>query len=217
MTEPIRIRCKRERDIPGVEELSRLADSAHHVVLEFRRSSWRALHKTPIISSLTSSLPEHSVFDSGGDEGTEWITVMPVVSRALILRQLDQIRDALAAYTEACATLIAQREAGTLPPDWTGDKHGGDVCFQNKATGQTVEAPLRGTLTVRSIDPYFFAVFVKTTGDFPAVAALLNHDFHDARRLLDIMINQDEAQQSHEEASSKLAPVPGTASEESHA
>jgi hypothetical protein len=181
--------------VPDVQELSRIADLEHHVVLEFPRSPWRKLDKRPIISFLTASLPEHSVFDSGGDERTEWITVTPVISQAQVLSQLDQIKLALTAYTEACATLIAQRKSGTLSPNWTEDEHGGDVCFQNKATGQTVEAPLCGAPTLDKVDAYFFAVFVKTTGAFPAVAALLHHDFHDARRLLDVLINQREAQQ----------------------
>lgn len=183
------------RGIPDVQELSRMADSTHHVVLEFPRWWWLKLDKTSIISILASSLPEHSVFDSGGDRWSEWITVMSVVSRTVILNRLDQIKRALAAYINACTTLIAQREVGTLPPDWTGFEHGRDVRFQNEMTGQIVEAPLSGAPTTGEVDPYFFTVFVKTTGEFPDVVNLLIHDFHDARHMLDIVL-EETAQQS---------------------
>jgi hypothetical protein len=200
MTKPIRIKCKSPRQIPSIDEIQRLADSKHHVVLQFTMRWWRKLDKQSIIHDLSNSLPDHSVFDSGGDEKTEWITVKHVVNQNRALDKVDDIRKAINAYIDACASLLSQFQAGRISSDWDSFEHGSHCCFENTITGQIVEVPLSGAPTLAQVDPYFFAKYVKSSNEFPSVAKLLKDDFHDAARILDIVLKeQEKAQQGHKD------------------
>ena len=67
------------------------------------------------------------------------------------------------------------------------DEHGGHCRFKSRRTGQIVEAPLREWVDPDRVDPYFFAMFVRSTTGLEPVAELLTHDFHDAARVLDVV------------------------------
>jgi hypothetical protein len=163
-----------------------MADSDHHVVLQFPGR----VDKRAIISRLEAALPDHSVFDSGGIGGTDWVTVMPVVPRATVLAHAREIEAAVTSYIEACSTIIAKYEEGTLSEEWSSDMHGGHRRFENSRTGQVIEAPLGGGPEPSKIDPYFFALFAKSTPGLEVVARLLRHDFHDAARMRDILFGE---------------------------
>ena len=81
MTTAIRIDCKSTENVPHFDKIRVMADSDHHVVLQFPGR----VDKHLIISQLKASLLEHSVFDSGGSRATDWVTIMPVVPRATVL------------------------------------------------------------------------------------------------------------------------------------
>lgn len=96
-----------------------MADSDHHVVLQFPSR----VDKRAIISKLGASLPEHSVFDSGGDRTTDWATVTPVVPRATVVAHAREIEAAVRSYIEACSTMITKYEEGSLCEEWSSDRH----------------------------------------------------------------------------------------------
>ena len=132
-----------------------------------------------LIARLAAAFPERSVFKSG----PQWITLLPVVSRARILERAVAVRAAIADFLATRRMLIEHYRAGTLDPDWDTNEHGADCTFEHFHTRQVVEAPLwadRG-----QVDPMFFATFVTTTPAHAAVAALLERDFHDAARILE--------------------------------
>jgi hypothetical protein len=132
-----------------------------------------------LITRLAAAFPERSVFKSG----PQWITVLPVVSRARILERVAAVRAAIADFLATRRMLMEHYRAGTLDPDWDADEHGADCTFSHFHTGQVVEAPLWADQG--QVDPMFFATFVKTTPAHAAVAALLERDFHDAARILE--------------------------------
>jgi hypothetical protein len=134
---------------------------------------------------LAAALPEHSVFVSGGDRESTWISVMPVVARARVLGHAALVRTAMAAYRSACSSLTAGRIAGKLGPEWSADEHGGHCRFVSRSTGQVVEAPLRPA--AEPLDPYFFAEFLLSTPGYESLAELIAHKFHDTARILEIM------------------------------
>lgn len=183
MTTPIRINCESTEKIPPVDKIRTMADSDHHVVLQFQGR----VDKGAIITELKASLPEHSVFDSGGDRTTEWVTVMPVVPRATVLAHAREIETAVRSYMEACSTMIEWYEAGALSEEWSSHVHGGHRRFENSRTGQVIEAPLYVAQDPSRVDPYFFALFTKSTPGLEVVARLLKNDFHDAARMRDIL------------------------------
>lgn len=165
-----------------------MARSGRHVVLQFPAK--KHLDKTPLIRRLAAALPEFSVFDSGGNKGTDWVTVMPVVEKAVVLAHAQQIQEAVEAYIRACAKMLVEHREGMLSAEWSSDTHGGHRRFENSVTGQVIEAPLGGPPDPAKVDPFFFALFVKSTPDFETVAGLLSHDFHDAARMLDILFRE---------------------------
>lgn len=186
MTSPIRINCESTTKIPPLEELQEVASSGHHVVLQFPGR----VEKDALILQLSAALPDHSVFDSGGNSTTDWVTVMPVVARETVLAHAPEIRAAVAAYIETCSTMITKYEEGSLSDQWSSARHGGHRRFENRSTGQIIEAPLCSEPDPSQVDPYFFAVFVKSTSGLEVVAEMLNNDFHDADRMLDILFGE---------------------------
>jgi hypothetical protein len=110
---------------------------------------------------------------------------MPVVARARVLERGSEVLRAVNEYRRTCQELIKQYERGTLPADWRTNEHGEHCCFKNRTTGQVVEAPF--DFPDQPVDPYFFALFVKTTSGLERVAELIEQNFHDGARILDIM------------------------------
>ena len=166
-----------------------MTNSGRHVVLEFPVKL--RVEKTPVIRKLASGMPEHSVFDSGGNKDTDWVTVMPVIKKESVLAHAQKIKGAVTKYIETCSLLSAQHAQGTLSPEWSSFVHGGHRRFENSSTGQVVEAPLSGPPDSQKVDPYFFAEFAKSTPAHAAVAQLISHDFHDAARMLAILFEKD--------------------------
>jgi hypothetical protein len=159
MTTPIRISCESTTEVPPVEKIRAMADSEHHVVFRFPGR----VDKLALISKLRAALPEHSVFDSGGDKTTDWVTVMPVIGKATVLAHAQEIRAAVMSYVEACSTMLVKHQEGSLSDEWSSDTHGGHRRFENSHTGQVIEAPLGGAPEPSKVDPYFFALFAKST------------------------------------------------------
>ena len=164
-----------------------LLQQAHGGQLVLLFGTLTAHESASLIERLTQELPDHAVFQSRLGPGTQWITLLPLVTHAQILAHRDQIRSAIAAYASACAELVAQYQSGTLADTWSEDEHGEHCQFVHAHTGQVVDASLYPLQSVAQIDPGFFALFLKTTPGLEAVALLLTHDFQDADRILKTM------------------------------
>jgi hypothetical protein len=183
--EPLWIDCQSPAEVPPPAALAALTQAGRHVVLRF--AALPDSDKRELISRLAAALPDYSVFNSGGDHDRTWVTVMPVVARSRVLERHGHIQRAIGEYRRACADLVAKYEAGTLQPEWQADVHGSHCRFESRRTGQVVEAPLPEWVDPAPVDPYFFALFVRTTAGLELVSELLSHDFHDAARILDIV------------------------------
>jgi hypothetical protein len=185
-----------------------MARSGRHLVLQFPAK--QQLDKTPLIRRLADALPEFSVFDSGGNQGTDWVTVMPVVERATVLAHAPQIQQAVEAYIRACSTMLGEHAEGTLSAEWSSYTHGGHRRFENSETGQVIEAPLGGAPEPEKVDPFFFTLFTKSTPGLETVAGLLSHDFHDAARMLDILFRKAKSAQLGASPNGGPAEPPGS-------
>jgi hypothetical protein len=180
-SKPVWIECPSVEDVPEAKALAELASRGYYAVLRVQNLSERGARA--LVAQLSESLPDHSVFVSGGDQHRTHVTVMPVVSRDRVRRVLSDILSAIEAFRSECTRLTALRDAGLLPDEWDADDHGEHCHFLNTRTGQIVEAPLYETEVV---DPYFFAVFVQSTPGHEIAASLIVHPFHDAARMLDV-------------------------------
>jgi hypothetical protein len=176
-------------DVGSPEQLAAHTSGRYHVVLRF--PSLGLDEKVALIGRLSAALPEFSVFDSGG-LGPVRVTIMPVVARARVRERRAKVLQAIADYRRACVALVEAYRAGTLVPDWRTAEHGGHCRFESRQTGQVVEAPFREWVDPDWVDPFFFAQFVKTTLGLEPAAELIDHNFHDARRILEVMAAEAE-------------------------
>jgi hypothetical protein len=126
------------------------------------------------------------VFDSG-ERDRSWVTVMPVVARSRVLERRGHVLRAIGEYRRTCVDLVARYRGGTLPQEWQADEHGGHCRFESRHTGQVVEARLREWVDPERVDPYFFALFVRSTAGLEPVAELFSNDFHVAARVVDVV------------------------------
>ncbi len=181
MTPAIRIQCYSESQIPSAEEIRARIGRERHMVLQF--SVKQRVNKSSIINGLAAAMPDYSVFDSGGDKVTEWVTVMPVVSNEIVLTNSAQISHAVMEYIKTCSTMLELID-GKLPAEWSADVHGEHTRLKNSISGQVIEVPLGGPPEPQKVDPYLFAEFVKSTPGLELVAGLITHDFQDAARIL---------------------------------
>lgn len=189
MTQPFWIDCTSVADVDLPEQLAARISGGRHVVLRF--PSLRPDEVAGLIDRLSAALPLYSVFSSSGGLSPAWVTIMPVVERARVIERRGEVQLAVDEYRRACSGLTKRYEAGTLPEDWQADEHGEHCRFKNRATGQVVEAPL-DWIGPFPVDPYFFAVFVKTTAGLERVAELIEHNFHDGARILGIVASKAE-------------------------
>jgi hypothetical protein len=185
VTAPIRISCSDISNVPATKKIRSLASQNRHVVLKFPRS----LHidKITLVRKLASDLPDFSVFDSGGDIADDWVTILPVVDKAIVEENSGEIKAAAKAYVQSCEDLTEQYVSGRLASEWSFYDHGEHRRFKNSKTGQVVDSPLNGSHIGLRIDPYFFAEFVKTTCSQQLIARFIKHDFHDAARMIHIV------------------------------
>jgi hypothetical protein len=188
--ESIRINCSAGSKVCEPAELAALTSTGQHVVLQF--TALTSEEQARLIVRLASALPDNSIFYSGGSQGSPWITVMPVVARSRVLERKAEVLNAVKLYRWTCVELIEQYEAKTLSAEWHSYHHGGHRLFKNQRTGQIVEAPLQGWTQFEQVDPYFFAMFVRSTAGFESITELFTHDYHDATRMLDIVANEAE-------------------------
>ena len=87
--------------------------------------------------------------------------------------------------------MLSQYQADTVSPDWDSRVHGNHRRFENTITGQIVEAPLSGPPRPSEVDPYFYAIYIKSSNEFPSIIKLIEDDFHDAAKILDIILEEE--------------------------
>jgi hypothetical protein len=207
MSKPFWVTCPALSDIPPTHQLRAWATDDRHVVLRFPPDALTTDAKGSIVARLAAALPEHSVFDSGGDRASEWVTVMRVIPAEVVVANADRFLAAMWLFRETAAGLagrLADRlgvsagdlldrvtadddAACDLGDGWVSRPHGLECRFENKVTGQEVEVRLAFGAELGVLDPYFFARFVKTTPGLDHLGVLLRHDFHDAARVLDLL------------------------------
>ena len=215
MSKPLRITCPSIDEIPSIEEIMQLMTEDHHVVLVFPlsiESNNVARDKESAIERLSRQLPEcFSVFDSGGTKESTQITVKKVIEEQVVVENMDiflKAIDRFCATANELITRLAQRLNlpmeevsenwrfqldSSLTKEWLDDNweywfHGHECQFRNAATGQVVDVRLKDYGNKYALlDPYFLAVFVRTTPEEGRVSELLKDEFHDTRRVLKIL------------------------------
>ena len=172
-------------ELPSAKELGSRADGTDHVVLHISKSI-RGFNKAALIKKLQRELPEHSVFASGTDAESHWVTIKQVIESVVISREEAAFRAAVADYQSICTVLVEAHKTRRLRGGWTASSHGEHIRFENPQTGQVVEAPAEGGDDT-SPDPGFLWEYLSTTPEFLELAKLLPGGFHDCARMLETL------------------------------
>ncbi|MBN9518784.1 hypothetical protein J0H58_09730 [bacterium] len=208
MTAPLRVTCPTVGDTPPAHQLRVWATDDRHVVLRFPPDALAgpAHTKASVVARLAAAVPECRVFDSGGDRTHEWVTVLRVIPTAVVTANAAGFLAAARLFRRTAVSLahrLAER-AGARPAHvldavlaghrevelgdgWESGHHGLGTRFENRVTGQVVDVRLNFGAEFGVLDPYFFALFLKTTPGLNPLGRLLRDDFHDAARVLDIL------------------------------
>lgn len=200
---PLRISCVGLAAVPTASELEMQAVVGRHVVMQFPPACEG--DKRLLSEQLRPRLPGYSVFDSGpGPQGTTCVTVLKVIEERAVLENLplflSAIRDFSHTAHDLCRRLaeahrilsedlLARREAiekGRLG-NWDYNFHGLECCFTNGGTGQVVDVRISFGGEFGVLDPFFLSRFIRTTPVHHKAARLLDDDFHDACRVLEIL------------------------------
>lgn len=213
MVEPLRITCANESEIPPADALQELVTRDRHLVLQFplRTDGSSPLpDKSGIVAALQAQLPEnYNVFDSGAKIGdSTWITVKQVIPREEVLRHEQAILQAARLFRHTARYLIYRLadvlnveisrfwtshlvsevpQHGKLGDGWGYFFHGLECGLGNARTGQTVEVVLGYQDEFGVLDPYFFAIFVRTTPSLAVLRGIFRDDFHDPSKALQIL------------------------------
>lgn len=215
MSEPYRITCPSIDQIPAAEEIARLVTRQCHVVLVFPQSAENPIgssDKVPVLRRLAEQLPEDfSVFDSGGTVESTWITIMQVIGESEVLESADLILGTISRYRSLADELLTklalkldtpleqvsedwlyrlapELTKGNLDDVWMYWFHGTGCRFTNAVTKQIVDVRLEDYGNVHSIpDPYFLAVYARTTPEESQMSRLLEREFHDTLRALTVL------------------------------
>lgn len=180
--------CKDITHLPDRETIEKLSKDGEHVVLKFPKNIVE--EKKNIITLLKNQLPENfSVFNSGGDNESEWITIMPVIKRHRIEENETLIRASISHYINLCNQLMIDLENNpNISKEWDTFRHGQHIQFTNKKSEQIVEAPILGISTISQVDPYFWGKFVASTEKYNTINDLIEDTFHDSARILDYLV-----------------------------
>jgi hypothetical protein len=215
LSKSLRITCPSIDEIPSIEEIIQLVTEDRHVVLVFPlsiESNNVARDKEFAIERLSKQLPEcFSIFDSGGTKESTQITVKKVIEERVVIENIDLFLEAIdqfCATANELITRLARRlnfpmeevsenwrfqldsslTKGWLDDNWQYWFHGHECQFRNVATEQVVDVRLKDYGDKYALlDPYFLAVFVRTTPEEARVSELLKDEFHDTGRVLKIL------------------------------
>lgn len=215
MSNPLRIVCPSINEIPSADEIIQLVTEDCHVVLVFPLSTNSNItlpEKKSTIEKLSTQLPErYSIFDSGGTKESTQITIKRVIEERVVIENIDLFLGAVDRFCTTAnelITMLAQKldfpvekvsenwrfqlepslTKGMLDDKWEYWFHGYECQFRNMVTEQVVDVRLKNYGDKLAIlDPYFLAVFVRTTPEEVKVSELLKDEFHDTTRVLEIL------------------------------
>jgi hypothetical protein len=211
MTTPIRTVCRGVANLPSLPAIRQLVDDDHHLVLHIDPSpDESSFDERFVIDRLAPDLPDYTVFNSGGA-----VTIKKVIAEADILASADAIVSAALKFRRTADDLMTRlssklgipfeafyrlehrlllrgrwfksRWSGRLDTRWSYGFHGYQCGFRDKSSGQKLDVELGFDGEFGVLDPFFFAMFVRTTPGLNAIAALFRDNFHDPLRTLQVL------------------------------
>lgn len=209
------IPCQSLIDIPSVAEIKRSVTKERPLELQFPFPSGdvRYAELTDILRDVSTQLPNHRIFNSGGPQGTTHITILKVVDEHVILDHVEVFLQAVERYVTLENELVTQlarqlnvspdqidttwgekiddaHHHGRLGEEWDYCFHGFECWFRHTVTGQIVDASLRDYGKKDVIpDPGFLAEYLETTSTEYELSAWVDFNFHDIGQMLRVLVH----------------------------
>lgn len=190
----MKVFCKNIRTIPNVKKIKDLIQQ-EHLVLEFPKGEMSDDIEKNLISGLKEKLPEnYSIFKSGVWENTVTITIKSVLSEIVINKNVEFIKKGIKDYLKISKILLNDSQLNkAIVKEWELiEEHGEHKQYKNRGTGQILETCSYPIISFKSIDPYFFGLFIKTSTNHTELNEMINDDFHDSCRILEFIENNNE-------------------------
>ncbi len=109
MSNPLWLHFNTPDEFPSLADVARLVTPSQHVVLRYpsvgSKEEVRS-QKQNIVAAWQRDLPDLSIFDSGGEAGIEWITLMWVVKKDDVLSHADEIVEAASQFRILATSLM---------------------------------------------------------------------------------------------------------------
>lgn len=174
------IECDKTK-LPDPADIINLRDREENVVLIL--SDVNDSETRLIIQKLAIALSDCSVFLSARCQ----ISILNVVGRQTVKHYRDEIKAAVNDYIQLSHRLMAKYRQNSLSYEWVSFEHGEHRQFLNTKTGQEIEALLASDWTCHNLDPYFFSRYVKTSSGYDNLKSIIKRDYHDSRRIMDLL------------------------------
>jgi len=182
-----KLNCKDSHDIPSIDKIHALTKK-ERLVLAFPEDKVSNEAIDSIIEQLSKQLPDYSVFYAGGRDETNFITIYPVIKKETIDANLEIIIDAIKDYINLSRLLLKNVTDEKNWNNWELTyEHPPHNRYENDKTGQIAETCSYLFTDFKSIDVYFFGVFIETSKEHLELAKLIKSTFHDTARILDVV------------------------------
>jgi len=74
-----------------------------------------------------------------------------------------------------------------ISKEWHIFRHGNEIQFTNRKSGQIVEVPILGISRINQVNPYFWEHFIVSTEKYSSINNLIEQTFHDSARILNYL------------------------------
>jgi len=182
-----KLNCKDSNHIPSVAKIHSLTKETY-LVLSFPNDKVSDEEIDTIIAQLSKQLPDYRVFYAGGRDDMNWITIHPVIKKETIDANLELIIDTIKDYINLSRLLLKNVTDEKNWNNWELTyEHPPHNRYENDKTGQIAETCSYLFTDFKSIDVYFFGVFIKTSKNHSDLAKLIKSTYHDTARILDVV------------------------------
>lgn len=179
----MKIKCSKY-GLPEIVLLANKLNQEGHIVLLLHDAD--SNETMQIINTLSSHFPDCSVFLSGFCQ----ISLTQVISQQAVCQHENIFRVVIDDYITLSKQLADSYRQHDLSYEWNMFEHGEHCLFINNITGLEIEVLTDSDWTYHNLDPYFLSRYIKTCSGNEVLKQLIKHDYHDVRRVLDLLFKR---------------------------
>ena len=179
----MKIECSKY-NLPEIAVLTDRLNQEGHIVLFLSDADSNEAMR--IVNTLSPHFPDYSLFLSGFCQ----ISLVRVISRLTVFQHEPMFRIVIDDFIALSKQLADSYRKNDLSNEWNIFEHGEHCLLVNNITGLEVEILIDADWTYRNLDPYFLSRYIKTCSGNETLKQLIKHDYHDVRRVLDLLFKR---------------------------